>query len=80
MQQAGREKEKESYGFWTPVYSLGLDMLPEQISAAAEDLTPCPKPFTAWEPGQRDRTCVCVPLLPLCTHPISSDGEANADQ
>ena len=53
MQQAGREKEKGSYSFWThDVYSQGFDMLPEQITAAAEDVTPFPKQFTASEQGQ----------------------------
>lgn len=53
MQQAGREMEKDSYSFWArTIRSQGFDVVPEQITAAAEDLTPFPEQFTAYEPGQ----------------------------
>lgn len=50
MQQAGREKAKKSYSFW--VHSQGFDVLPEQITAAAEHIAPFSKQFIACEPGQ----------------------------
>lgn len=53
MQQAGREKEKERYRFWAPdIYCRGCDVLPEQTAAAAADVTPFSKQFTAYAPGQ----------------------------
>lgn len=52
MQQAGREKKKESYSFRTHnVHSQGFYMLPEQITAA-EVITAIPKQFTSYEPSQ----------------------------
>jgi len=44
MQQAEREKKKESYSFRTHnVHSQGFDLFPEQITTAAEVVTPIPK-------------------------------------
>ena len=64
MQQAGREKEKESYSFWTrDVCSQGFDTLPQQITAAAEDVAPVPKQFTTRSVGQH--MCLHAPASTL---------------